>query len=534
MTESEEIQMIYDRLNEKMHAAENLNWGELEEALQKITVDKDKGLRGVICYFAAYYMISNGRQEECLSYLNESIECMLGTSWETELPRCYNMIGVVAHGQNNLILAMENYEKGLSYAREFGQKLNYGIILSNMADGYSRIGAYDKAVEYYRESIEIMRHGEIENIIDNMLYHKILANFGFCCIIMKNMDAAERIAEELRALLGEDEESASTRLAINTFYAMLAHKQNDAELDQRYTEQAINAMMRGCTISADFDNILNLINFLIHAGRYDKLEKILDYLEPLADEEENDEFLLQVLQFRMTYCSGYLDEDTFLNKSQLFFRLKDVCEKKENNQLLRMMNLSNQLKKIEEQREKLWEKNTKLLYQTRHDELSGLYNKRYLNMHMEEMFDEALQKEVPLGVLFVDIDYFKQMNDRYGHQKGDECIILIADAIRKCLPGEFAARYGGDEFVILTVGKAQEQVAKAANQLVDTVAAAQVPNADALHTGVVTVTVGGVCAVPCRPNKIWDFLTAADETLYRQKEERKGRALFYELNEGRL
>ena len=77
-----------------------------------------------------------------------------------------------------------------------------------------------------------------------------------------------------------------------------------------------------------------------------------------------------------------------------------------------------------------------------------------------------------LGILFVDIDYFKQMNDSYGHGKGDECIKAVADSIRECMPGEFAARYGGDEFVKVqnNVYDKSEKIILTKNEVADTYA----------------------------------------------------------------
>ena len=123
--------------------------------------------------------------------------------------------------------------------------------------------------------------------------------------------------------------------------------------------------------------------------------------------------------------------------------------------------------------------------------------------------------------------YFKQMNDHYGHQKGDSCIVAIAEVIRECMPEDFAARYGGDEFVILTLGRSKEYLEERAKMLVDKVRERQIPNVDSKQTDIVTITVGAVCAVPHKPNKMWDFLTAADETLYEQKKEKRGCVRFY-------
>ena len=191
-----------------------------------------------------------------------------------------------------------------------------------------------------------------------------------------------------------------------------------------------------------------------------------------------------------------------------------------------MMEMRKSLHSIEERQIELEEQGMKLKYQADHDELSGLYNKRCLNQYAEEAFEQAMRKQKMLGILFVDIDYFKQMNDSYGHGKGDECIKAVADSIRECMPGEFAARYGGDEFVIIIPGKDEDYVKNCAEKVVENVRNRKIENKDSQVSDILTVTVGAVCAVPKKHNKIWDFLAAADEALYVQKNEKKGGMCF--------
>ena len=85
---------------------------------------------GWICYFAAFYQLTTGNQEGCLHYLDESVRCLLGTDLEHHVARVYNMIGIVAHMQNNLSLAMEQYDKALDYTEKYDDKMVHSIVLS--------------------------------------------------------------------------------------------------------------------------------------------------------------------------------------------------------------------------------------------------------------------------------------------------------------------------------------------------------------------------------------------------------------------
>ena len=84
------------------------------------------------------------------------------------------------------------------------------------------------------------------------------------------------------------------------------------------------------------------------------------------------------------------------------------------------------------------------------DPISGVYNRRYLDRRLEEEFERAQRYVIPLSILMIDIDHFKQVNDRFGHQVGDRILgdlgKLTLNSIRST---DISARYGGDEFLII-------------------------------------------------------------------------------------
>lgn len=85
------------------------------------------------------------------------------------------------------------------------------------------------------------------------------------------------------------------------------------------------------------------------------------------------------------------------------------------------------------------------------DFLTGLYNRRYAYQFMEQ------EKEKSLTVFYLDLDNFKSVNDRYGHQEGDRALVVTAKVLRQCMPEAMIARIGGDEFLIVQTGDDTEQ-----------------------------------------------------------------------------
>lgn len=88
------------------------------------------------------------------------------------------------------------------------------------------------------------------------------------------------------------------------------------------------------------------------------------------------------------------------------------------------------------------------------DKLTGLYNRGYLDQHLEKEFKRSIRTETPLAIAICDIDHFKRVNDRYGHQAGDKVLAefsnMLTGSLRKDV--DWVARYGGEEFLIVLPG----------------------------------------------------------------------------------
>ena len=97
------------------------------------------------------------------------------------------------------------------------------------------------------------------------------------------------------------------------------------------------------------------------------------------------------------------------------------------------------------------------------DPLTGLYNRRYLDDQLARLHALATRSKRPYSLVALDVDDFKEINDTFGHSKGDAALVLLADDIRRVTrAGDIAVRIGGDEFVILlSEGTTQDAVALA-------------------------------------------------------------------------
>lgn len=155
------------------------------------------------------------------------------------------------------------------------------------------------------------------------------------------------------------------------------------------------------------------------------------------------------------------------------------------------------------------------------DGLTGIRNRRYLNRALEREFSRAKREKLPLSLLLIDIDHFKQFNDKYGHLVGDDCLRVVASTIETAAlrENDIVARYGGEEFCVLLPNTDQTgafQVAESIRHRVN-----EIDFSANGHQVTITVSLGLTTCIPERHHQIDQFIAAADNALYQSK--RNGR-----------
>ena len=158
------------------------------------------------------------------------------------------------------------------------------------------------------------------------------------------------------------------------------------------------------------------------------------------------------------------------------------------------------------------------------DELTGAYSRRYLFAQAPIEMQRALRYGRPLSVMFIDIDRFKQINDRFGHVRGDQALGAFGEICRRTLrPSDLFARLGGDEFVVLLPETALDQAVIAATRLAETLRQADMASAAPL--GGLTLSIG-VSALRDAGDTLEAILKRVDQLLYLAKHRGRDRIEF--------
>lgn len=154
-----------------------------------------------------------------------------------------------------------------------------------------------------------------------------------------------------------------------------------------------------------------------------------------------------------------------------------------------------------------------------HDGLTGLPNRRRFDEAFDADMRQAFRKQHPVSLVMVDIDYFKDYNDHYGHLQGDQCLRQVADIIGASArrPTDLASRFGGEEFGLIYPETDLDAAMRLAEGLRQAVEAARIPHAASPRGPWVTVSIGVASKCPSTETPTNLLLTRADEALYQAK-----------------
>jgi len=184
-------------------------------------------------------------------------------------------------------------------------------------------------------------------------------------------------------------------------------------------------------------------------------------------------------------------------------------------------------------RQSLSQANQKLQDLASQDGLTGLCNRRSMDLRTDGLWEQACAQQTSFGLLMIDIDNFKKYNDHYGHQLGDDCLRQVARAIEATTlqanadglcAGAFAARYGGEEFAVLVPQPTAQSLQILAQRQVQAVSQLNWPHEKNDAWGHVTISVGAALSSPAQ-GVVLTLFRQADEHLYQAKHQGRNRAV---------
>ncbi len=213
------------------------------------------------------------------------------------------------------------------------------------------------------------------------------------------------------------------------------------------------------------------------------------------------------------------------------FQLAEVVVRVENQlRLLKMQReieqKNNELTLLNQELEAL---NEYLLKQSYQDGLTQIANRRYFDLRIEEEWRRLQREKKPLSLILLDLDYFKQYNDYYGHLEGDECLKEIAKTLSNNVKRsmDLVARYGGEEFGIILPNTDTSGAIQIAKEIQTAISDLKITHSPTCHHKYITVSLGIATIIPSNEYSITNLISQADIGLYQAKERGRNQYCIY-------
>lgn len=154
------------------------------------------------------------------------------------------------------------------------------------------------------------------------------------------------------------------------------------------------------------------------------------------------------------------------------------------------------------------------------DSLTSIANRREYDRRMKVEWNRAQRNKSEIALIMFDIDYFKEYNDTYGHQSGDECLQNVVKSVETILKRstDLLARYGGDEFMILLPDTSKENACFIAKKIMETISSMKIEHRSSHIQSYVTLSMGVACLLPTQDEDYSFLEKVVDNALYSAKE----------------
>ena len=477
-------------------------------------------LRGFSLFFKGFWYYSETMLEDSMRTLSAALNYLVSEDAWYMTARTYNSMGNIADFQGDLSLATDCYCKGLQISKEHDFGILSFSISSNIANVHISLGQVEHAIEMLHYCEQLLGEGvkvpDIARIV-------VLSNLTTCYVRLGDLERGKDYLDRLIQTCG-DRMAEQNLVTVYIIQSELYHALGDAEKRDAAIADLDNLKLHSTSI---LDALSELCRHAMLLLELDKIPEFLNLTKQIERCADGAGIQKKVLELQLKYYKKIGDTKMCEETAVKYYESVEQCEGMRNKIISH--NISIRLHLDEEAAKRKEEERTNLLLKRKSesDALTGMNNRYKLNELTELAFHRAYTNGTPIAMEILDIDYYKQFNDNYGHQAGDECLIKIADAIRSMeeYPNVFTARYGGDEFVVIYEDYTIEEVEKMARMLRSKIRDLNIEHRYSKISDRITISQGLFHRIPAGSNKPWDFLHCADMVLYGVKN--RSRDSFY-------
>ena len=474
-------------------------------------------LAGLGLYYLAEYYWQNDQFENTMQCLSESISYLKSSQMYELLARAYNMMGAVADRKNNRMVALSSYYNCLKYTEKYHFYYIQAMAESNIAYTLVRMRQRKEAIQHYRIALDCYEKSEKTYYL-NCNKINCMVECGCCYMYQQEMEEALQLWEKIQTILQKDPDSYYSAIMVEMYRIPCEILRGRMEEAKQVSARLLTKLEDAEFFEQIKDNLVILAGILSLMPEEGLLESLLRMIDEKHVEDHYNIFLdLYPFKSRLLLKKGQMQEYT--EYTRRYFEIYEKYQQENREALISVMEMQDHLKNVTMDWANMQASNAALENLAMHDELTGLANRTFLHEYFTNCFEHAYETQELMGVELMDIDFFKEYNDYYGHLAGDRCLKAIAGVLRKQqIPGKvFCARYGGDEFMILYTGMTKEEIRRVSEEILREVRKLKMLHERSSCGKYISVSQGVFARIPVGNNREWDFTSRADILLYRAK-----------------
>lgn len=463
-----------------------------------------------------YYLMN-----DTASFYREMIMCLDPLKEIKEwgyLTMANNMLGIMSLNRGNAPFAMDYYMQAIHYCQEYHLPDLEWVVHMNLGNLYLNIGDPQSAIDNFESGYHyIHTHPDTKNYIST--FTAACVGMGKAYLEMDKVDDADefnhRLLSECMPNLVPME-----KLVVYCFEARLYHAMGRKEECESCIKLIRESFNEDVPVLDVFDDFYDYMKMLLQMESYDDFLAIMEQMEKSTHRSGIRNLEKQLLILKLKYYKATKDEESYKSAAVRFFEIDQLMDQENAMMIANTIELRSRLNDLTTITKEVEMENRALQRKSETDALTGIYNRLKLNEYGDVAFQRAMKNQVGFAVEILDIDYFKEYNDNYGHQAGDKCIRFIADCLvsLKSHGGVFVSRYGGDEFVVIYEGYSDTEVFAIAKELKHKIVnTAYEHKFSKVPLKVVTISQGIFWGVPSGEHTIWNYLHSADDMLYKVK-----------------
>lgn len=466
----------------------------------------------------AYYY-----QNEIPMFYFEILKCIKpfeqAREWEY-LANVYNRLGVISLNRGNAPLALDYYFKAYNYCAEH-QFLDLQCkVQANIGNLYLSIDYPDEALQYFEESYKYLsNHSNMEGYND--ILSAVIIGRGkafFQKEEMENAWAAKNEAEQ-KCLPNM---SKTSQLIFSCFVSNLAFASKDVPTIMDHMGKIRHSLLSKHAIMDIYDDVYSFMKMLIEMKQFDIFDETLSHIHRQIQQTTVKNLEKKAIALKLKALKEREDIEEYRKASEDYINLVEQMDGENRLMISSMINLRGDYQKLQEENKEEKRINQRLKRQSETDPVTAIANRLKLNDYAEVSFNRAITNGVGFAIELLDIDYFKEYNDGYGHKAGDECLLYIAKRITELSrnhQGVFCYRYDGDEFVIIYEGYTEQEVFNLAKELKNSILDNGLDHEFAKgDIKMVTISQGLYWGNPKDGDNVWEYLHEADQLLFKVKE----------------